>query len=434
MSLTLAPPTPEQKSFDPLEDELCSRPYSVFSAEDDVCRPPDYKDIETFDALIDILLSLPQQDVQASDVKDPRKLIDALLGPINEDFLHGIGDLRADSYKFTETTSWAEIIVTACQVASSNPQYFFNKLETPATAVGAPCTQKHASELEYLTSDTNRVHRAYDVIGALLDRAGPYVFRVRMEWTAVLIKVVHLCAVIFRPWMRAVVGTKAVLQERFDAFRAEIPVYKDPRAAVMNFASGAISNIDVFIYEVLVHLALPEIHLNHFTIATNLICFAEYNAVRCAVDASSSSTLYICLMSLSYIVDVWTPYMRMYFPRVFLEDENESEEIVAYRSASPELTWSHLIFYLPDERQHPLSDPDDLLSGLQTYFDRVLSVEFRTMFVSVSTPQIHSACAPLDEIFTVKDQSTLALRRSKRVKTPAPTKYDVEPQKRARKK
>ncbi|MFY7868611.1 MAG: hypothetical protein ACOVQN_03850, partial [Exiguobacterium sp.] len=236
MSLELPPPTPEPEQFDPQADDLCSRPYSIFHEEDDVCRPPDYKDIETFDAMIEILRALPQQNVEASEVEDPRKLIDALLGPVSEEFLQGIGDLRADSHKFNETTSWAEVIVTACQVASTSPQHFFNKLDTPATAIGAPCSSRHASELEYLTSDVNRVHRAYDVIGALLDRAGPYVFRVRMEWTAVLIKIVHLCVAIFRPWMRAIIGNKSILQKRFDAFRAEIPVYNDPRAAVMNFA------------------------------------------------------------------------------------------------------------------------------------------------------------------------------------------------------
>jgi hypothetical protein len=56
------------------------------------------------------------------------------------------------------------------------------------------------------------------------------------------------------------------------------------------------------------------------------------------------------------------------------------------------------------------------------------------MFVSVSTPYMAAACAPLDEIFTVQDQTTLASRRSQRVKKPAPTKFDAEPPKRARKK
>ena len=433
MSLTLAPPTPEQKPFDPRDEDLIGRPYTIFNDEDDVCRPPDYKDIESFDVLIDLLLARPQRQVEAADVEDPRRLIDALLGPVDEEFLQGIGDLRADSYKFNEETSWAEIIVTACQVASTNPQYFFNKLETPATAIGAPCSRQHESELEYLKSDINRIHRAYDVIGALLLRAGPYVFRVRMEWTAVLIKIIHLCSAIFKPWMRAVVGDKAILQKRLAVARSEVQVYKEPRTALMNFTSGSICNVDMFIYEVLVHLAMPDVHMNHFTIATNLICFAEYNAVRCAVDASSSSTLYVCLMSMSYICDVWTPYMSMYFPRVFVVHENENEEVQTYRNASPPLPWSHLIFYLPDERQHSHPDPEELFPLLQEYFVRTLSPEFRTMFVSISMSQMSVACAPLDEIFTVKDQTTLASRRSQRVKKPAPSKFDTTPIKRARK-
>lgn len=409
----LLPPTPERQEE---EEEETLRPFPVFEPGEIERRPPAYPDTETHTEFVNILNALPVlTDKRASDVEDPRHILSTLIGTVTQEFLDGIGEVRADGYGFDTDTDWSEVIYRACQVLSTNPRHFFNKLETPEEYDSVPCSRDFKSELEYLKQCDVRVARPIDIISPLFNAAGSYVLRLRAEWSAALIKIINLIADIFRPAMRTAIGNKADVQARFKKCIKEVFTYSNPRETVARFVVGDVFSIDMVIYETLVHLAMPEIHMSHLTSTLNLLWLAEYHSVRCAYDASSTSTLYICLMTPSYLMDVWMPYMRMYFPRIFVFDETSSDEVKTYYENNSLPPWKHLSLYLPDKRQNTEQDPEEFIPFLQEFFMTVLTPEFRSMFHSVSTPRDYLLLSTSPgEVFTVHKDDSIAYRRSKR--------------------
>lgn len=422
--MSLSPPTPEQERREEAAAEFYTEELQPFAVSEPTNLQPTYEDIEHFDTFKELLCALPVQHVKVSEVAQPRDFLTALIGKITPDFLEGIGELRASAHSLSEDVDWAEMMTLAAQVGSKTPQPFFNKLRTPVESNTAPLTRHVKCELDYLLeADTTKVGRKYNVVGALMDMAGPYVHRVRAEWTAALIKLVHLCVAVFKPAMRGTVGTRATVQKRLEAAASEVSVYSQPHAVLKEFIRGRLFDLDIFVYEMLTHLALPDIRLAGEHVMLDAVCMAEYHAVRCAIDASSSSILYVCLMSEEYILNVWEPYMRLYFPRAFVADEEwDSEELKAYRAASTLPPWKHLMFYLPSPHQIASPDPECMIPFLQDYFSTVLTPEFRASFVTVTTPPDYTLLrAPPGEIFTVCPEITLAARRSKRTCATATT-------------
>lgn len=409
LSVGLMPPTPEREME---EEEL--RPFPIFEAGEIERRPPTFADTESHSVFVNVMRALPLLQNKRAD--DPRRVLSSVFGTVTQEFLDGIGEVRADSFGFDTDTDWSEVIIRACQVLSTNPRPFFTKLETPEEYEGAPCSRQHKSELDYLTQSDARVARPIDVISALFNASGSYVLRLRMEWSAALIKIINLVAELFRPSMRAAIGNKAAVQARFKKYFKDVYAYNHPRDAAARFVVGDVFNVDMIIYETLVHIAMPDIHMSHLTGTLNLLWLAEYHSVRCAYDASSSTTLYICLMAPSYLQDVWMPYMRMHFPRIFALDETSSDEVKSFYEASPPPPWKHLVFYLPDKRQNTEQDPEDFIPFLQDFFMAMLTEEFRSSFYSVSTPRDYLllATAP-GEVFTVHKDDSIAYRRSKRI-------------------
>ncbi len=416
MSLTaLQPPTPEQERREDAAAECRDDALEPFAVAEETCAQPVYEDIEHFETFKEILCALPVQHATASEIEAPAELLTRLLGKISPEFLEGVGELRAAAHNLHEDVDWAEMMSLAAQVGSTTPQPFFNKLLTPEESPTAPFSNHYKCELDYLiAADKLSVGRKFNVIGVLLELAGSYIHRVRAEWTAALIKLIHLCVAVFKPSMRGAVGTRATLEKRREAAAATVAVYNQPHVALQNFVRGNFFDLDVFIYETLTHLALPELRLSGQHIMLDAICLAEYHAVRCAIDAASSSILYICLMSADYINLVWDRYMRMYFPRMFVPF-NETEQSRAYLESTTLPKWKQLVFYLPSEHQCPLPNPKHFIPVLQDYFSRWLTPEFRASFATVTTPADYTLLrAPPGEIFTVCTESTLAGRRSKR--------------------
>lgn len=429
--MALPPPTPER------EDDGTMARFTVFDDDDEEeVRQPVFEDTEHLETFVEYLSKRPVLTPSYGEVTQPRQLISALLGNVADDFVEGIGSLRASSRHINERTDWTEVMIMACQVASASPQHFFNKLLTPDESTHAPCSIHFKNELEYLKQAHDSADvRKYNVIGELLQQTGACSNRIRMEWTAALIKLVHLCIAVFKPGMRKAVGTKGALVKRREAAIEASPrsndyilSYAQPYRAVRDFVSGKIYDVDIFIYELFVHLAMPNIHMSKLTPTTNLFCLAEYHAVRCAVDASSSSVLYICMMSPAYLTDVWLLYMRLYYPRMFVEDERrETEQTLAYRQASVLPQWTHLELYTPSKHQCVPCNPKEMVSFVQLLFNQVLAPEFRASFKSVTVPPEYTrlVTAP-GEIFTIIPDDTIAHRRSKRVKSPKPGAFSLK--------
>lgn len=406
--MSLPPPTPERD--EPLE-------YINFDDEQ-YQRAPQYEDTAHHETFVEIMKALPVAHVRAADVQHPRQLLSCLLGRVSEEFLMGIGDVRAASHQLDERVDWAEVMELAAQVGGSNAQHFFNKLLTPEQSVHAPCSVNFKDEYEYLTTTCALpISRKYDVIGELFDRAGPYDKRVRMEWTAALIKLVHLCVAIYRPSMRTALGRTKVLEQRREAAAQDVRSYMHPREAVRLFTRGEVFDVDMFIYETLLAIACPEACLSKYIRTTNLLCLAEYHAVRCAVDACSPSTLNICLMSPSYLRDVWYPYMQLYYPRMFVvEEEKDTEEVRAYREASVLPQWSTLVFYAPNKHQCAEQNPKDFIPFLQQFFVQALTPEFRASFskIVMGPRDYFLLCTAPGEVFSTKAKECLAWRRPAR--------------------
>ncbi len=420
LSVGLTPPTPERNDAIEEEDDTKIVPFSVLDSSEIQYAPPAFSDTESHSFFVSFMQELPLlTESRASESKDPRHVLAALIGRVNDTFLKGIGEVRADGYGFSEETDWSEVIYQACQVLTTNPRHFFTKLETPSEYAGAPCSVEFGTELDYLKNSDMRVMRPIDVLSASLNASGSFTLRLRMEWSAALIKLINLVAYIFRPGMRAIIGNKSVVQKRWEKFRQEICSYSNPSYSAARFVCGEIFNLDMIIYETLVHIAMPDIHMSHLTGTLNLLWLAEYHSVRCAYDASSSTTLYVCLMSPEYLQKVWMSYMRMHYPRIFHYDATCSQEMRQFYEASPVPTWKHLIFYLPDKRQNIEQDPEEFNPFLNEFFLAVLTPEFRASFDSVSTPRDYLLLTTSPgEVFTVRKEDVIACRRSKRNAAP----------------
>lgn len=410
--MSLSPPTPERL----VEDEL--RPFPVFDVNEIEPHPPTFRQTETHSAFIVHMRDLP---LKPSTLEDPRHVMTALFGPVGQDFLDGIGEVSTEGYKFNLETDWSEVIYHVCQILSTNPRHFFNKLETPDEYQGAPCSRDYKCELDYLKECDKLIDRPLDIIKPLLTASGSFVLRRRTEWSAALIKIIHLVVDIFRSEMRSVLGKKATAMARFKKHMQDIHTYMNPRHTLSRFIVGDVFAVDMIIYETLLHLAMPEIHMSNLTGTLNLLWLAEYHSVRCAYDASSATTLYVCLMNPSYFVDVWGPYMRMNFPRIFKHDEETSSaDVNAYYTASPPVTWQHLVFYLPDPRQNVKDDPSTFISFLNLgFFAEMLTPEFLSSFKSISAPpEYEELWKGHEAAFTPRGEQTIALRRSKRSTAP----------------
>lgn len=418
--MSLPPPTPEREI-----DDGDSTRFTVF--DEDAPKDPTFEDTEHWETFERLMSELPVKHARCADIEHPRQFLDAVLGAVTSEFIEGIGEVRAQSYDISEGDNWAKVMIAAAQVARTTPAFFFNKLLTPEDDELAPCSQQYKTELEYL----RRAHaesdvRKYNVTAELLRMSGTYAQHRRMEWTACLIKLVHLCMAIFKPAMRSAMGTKASVVKRHEKIAAAprdsedfLLSYREPRRAAGDFARGELYELDVFIYEVLVHLALPNIHLNSLTRISNLLCLSEYHAVRCALDASSSTILYICLMSPQYMLHVWLPYMKLYYPKMFKEEEDTREEVKRYREASVLPRWTHLELYLPSKYVGAPQNPENFVPFLQMFFGEMLAPEFRRSFTSVTMPRDYLLLrTPPGEIFTVGCRDSIAFRRPKRASAP----------------
>ena len=120
--------------------------------------------------------------------------------------------------------------------------------------------------------------------------------------------------------------------------------------------------------------------------------------------------------------------MRLYYPGMFDVDESlEPEHCRAYHAATALPRWTHLEFYLPSKHQCAPQDPEDFLPFLQDFFMRNLSPAFRASFASVSTPRDYLLLrAAPGEVFTVLREDSIATRRSKRNKSPAPGAFSAK--------
>lgn len=409
----LPPPTPER--VDEENDDDMLKPFDVVP-QDPQAQLPRYEDIEHYETFREILSALPVEHVKASEVDQPRELLARLIGTVHEEFIEGIGAVRAESYAVSDSTDWSEMMVLAAQVGSTTPQPFFNKLLSPDESAQAPRSRDFKSEMEFLLgADRKGIGRKWDVLGELLSLTGAYVHRVRAEWTAALVKLIHLCGALFKPAMRPAFGSKATMIKRAENACKTVSVYDESSEPIRDMTSGKFYDLDIFIYETLAHLALPELRLSGLLRMIDMTCLAEYHAVRCAIDASSSSVLYICLMSKEYLLGVWQDYMRMYFPRMFVVHEGaEPEALREYRESTTLPKWTHLEFYLPSPHQCASCDPEDFIPFLQSFFTNALTPEFRASFSSIATPGDYTILrvAP-GEIFTVASEPK---RRSKRIR------------------
>lgn len=424
--MSLSPPTPERHE----EDEL--RPFPVFEAGEIEPHPPKFRQTENHSALIVYLRGLPLMTPKCARLvadQDPRRIMTNLFGPVGQEFIDGIGEVSAQGYGFDADSDWSDVFYYACQVMSTNPRHFFNKLETPEEYQGAPCSREYACELDYLKKSDARVDRPFDIFVPLLASSGSFVLRRRAEWSAALIKIIHLVVDVFRPSMRQFIGSKAAAMARFKKYMKEIVPYNNPQFTLARFVTGDVFGIDTIIYETLLHIAMPEIHMSNLTGTLNLLWLAEYHSVRCAYDASSSSTLYVCLMNPSYFVDVWYPYMRMHFPCIFNCEEDSSENVNAFRASSQPSSWKHLIFYLPSPHQHCVEDANALVEYMRVVFTEVLTPDFFSSFLSISgPPNYEELWKGATALFVPHVEPKVAVRRSKRSTAP-PLSHSVEKRK-----
>lgn len=384
------------------DDFVCN--FGVFDDEPPV-NDAKNPNIANWNELVRIVRALPVKttnlDYEGMDRIHPTLVLDRILGPVGEDFIEDIGSVKAETYRLDSSSQWDEVILYAVQVASTSPVKFFNALETPTTNPSAPCSRFHATELEYLFESDMRLEREFDVVSVLFSKL-KYIERQRTEWSAAFIKLVHLCQAIFKKSMIKIIGTEKVIEERIVQFYEELDVCKTPRAKLSDYTEGKGINVAQFMYEIFVCMAYPHLRISTSVMMLNLICGAEYHSVRCAIDACSPTVLHICLMSPRYLVAIWLPYMRLYYPTIFKHDDKD-EHTVAYRAQAHHPTWNHLVFYTPSKSMNSYQDPTDFIPFLQAFFAEELTADFRASFSKIETPNdyklLHTAPG---EIFTPK--------------------------------
>ena len=88
---------------------------------------------------------------------------------------------------------------------------------------------------------------------------------------------------------------------------------------------GRIRHFDTLVFELLTIIAWDQMRFSVELRYIHKIIDAQYFAVRCVLDCASPSVLRLCLVSESYLREIWLPYMRITYPTIFVSTKPASE-------------------------------------------------------------------------------------------------------------
>jgi hypothetical protein len=278
------------------------------------------------------------------------------------------------------------LFLKATDVLSKSTKKVFGELDTPEENPIAPHNEEYGSELEYLQSGDEVLERK-SIIPMLLDDMSPCRSNDRRMISAQMLVLVHTIRAIVHSQfddVSKVIGDDKKILTRVRKSQTWKNVEKDTLTFENNAVLGKFDELlkGGFIYEIFANICSPTVRLSLFT---DSLITAEYHVIRCAMDAVNFKRLRICVLSRQYIVSIWLPYMRLYYPRLFKD----------HREDAPELTWNELVIYLPD--QEHLVEPIDHFAMVEFLKEFILN-EFDEDFIK----RIKNVFAP-DEYQTLSE-------------------------------
>ena len=308
---------------------------------------------------------VPSSNIDKERLCDPRDVLDQLLGEPSQAF----SELCKGAFD-----SYVDAIASAVDVLSPSDEHKFNVLDAER-------------EMKFLRNCDVEVHRRMPTINILMENVGTYILCARERTCARLLMTVHMLKKLFTRDWRAILGSEEQISARLtDEYYQSIDMLGTHKSTLL----GRFEHWDSLVYELLAVLAYNDLRFSVCTRFTEVLLNAEYHMLRPAVDAMGTHVLHVCLFSASYFLDVWSAYMRLYYPRIFKEhdvDESDKEAFEEYARGTELPRWSVLRFYEPMQEIAEQPNHAEMLEFLVCFFKHTFTEQFLRSFKRIHVPE-----------------------------------------------
>lgn len=251
--------------------------------------------------------------------------------------------------------------------------------------------EKEQKELEFFEKGDEDVKTEPVIVRILFDLLDNYTKRVRKEWSATYVKMIHVLLNIFgnrRKELKTIIGNPEKFFNQRVLMLDKTSPYKNTDVVYRELIKGKCSYFYAFVYEILSLMVSNKFREKGpcRSYIYEMILNANYHQVRCAIDSVGDNTLYICLLSPSYFTEVWIPYMQLYHPHICpkktINGDNEItiEDITeddVMDTAPPPVFFQKLVFYYPSPEVFMMPDPKAIAKTVAAIFKLHVSAEFK---------------------------------------------------------
>lgn len=366
-------------------DDTKESAFSTLAAEDLPSLEPVVP--TQLSSLLTRLKEVRVNDVPADCLID--EILDRLLGDPSDDFLEECSGVFS---------KYGDALAGAVDVFSPDLAHHYNCLDTKF-------------ELKFFEKCDRPLKRRSPTIEILLGHAGAHTHYLRRRACAKVIATVHALKMLFSASWKCALGSRECMIDRFPkGYHGQVAELAERERYVL----GGFSHWDAIVYELLCILAYKDLRFSVCTGQLDALLASEYHMIRPAVDAMDAFTLNIGIVSASYFLDVWSKYMRTYYPSVFRlpEDNDEAEEATALREEHTRSLslpqWKKLVFYLPAADTVESQSHDEMLAFLIDFFQKQLTQEFLFSFKQIHLPPDYFML--LEEVFSKKSASATQKR------------------------